>query len=151
MPLRTRIEFGFHLPKGTIRPATISLRRTAMRVISGERIPPGRVGVIFCDDDFQRSLNLRFRSLPRTTDVLSFASGEVLPDGVLDHGEIYISLPQATRQSIRFEVTLEAELERLLVHGLLHLAGYEHDTSARREAMRSLEERYMTGTDIAKD
>ena len=70
-----------------------------------------------------RSLNRRFRSKDKSTDVLSFPAGE---GGLL--GDIVVSVPYAVRQARRRGDRAGLEMERLLVHGYLHLLGYDHET-----------------------
>jgi probable rRNA maturation factor len=71
-----------------------------------------------------RALNRRFRRKDRTTDVLSFpAAGG---GGFL--GDLVISAPEARRQARAAGVPLRASMEKLLLHGLLHLLGYDHET-----------------------
>ena len=87
-----------------------------------------------------RDLNHRYRGRDRTTDVLAFAQREGAagaPDGLL--GDVVISLDTARRQARKHRATQGREAERLLVHGLLHLLGYDHERSpaeARRMQRR---------------
>jgi len=84
-----------------------------------------------------RSFNRRYRNIDKTTDVLSFS----LREGQFRHlrpemlGDIVLSVPAARRQAKKADHTLHHEIERLLVHGLLHLLGYDHERS-RRDAHR---------------
>jgi probable rRNA maturation factor len=96
----------------------------------------GEVLLILTDDQHMRFLNANFRAKDRTTDVLSFDLGA--PEGVPNAApskEIYISLEQAERQAQDLGVALDEELARLLVHSLLHLAGFDHDTPEKLEFM----------------
>ena len=78
-----------------------------------------------------RSLNRRFRDADRSTDVLAFpAGGDLL-------GDIVISVPCAAREARRHGTPAARELDRLLVHGFLHLCGYDHETD--RGEMDALE------------
>ena len=81
-----------------------------------------------------RILNREYRGVDRTTDVLSFpqsadfsvhASQLTVHESVL--GDIVINLPKANRQAMEYGTTLNEELKRLLIHGLLHLIGYDHE------------------------
>lgn len=79
--------------------------------------------MLFCGDRRMRSLNRRYRGKDRPTDVLAFpAEGE----GLL--GDVVISVPYASRQARRRGEPAAREIDRLLVHGLLHLCGYDHET-----------------------
>jgi probable rRNA maturation factor len=74
-----------------------------------------------------RSLNRRYRGKDRATDVLAFPAGPGT-DGFL--GDIVISVPYAAREARRRADTREREIDRLLLHGFLHLMGYDHETDA---------------------
>lgn len=75
-----------------------------------------------------RELNCRFRNRDCVTDVLSFSYGEEEEDGLPLLGEIVIAPRVAFRQAGRWQTTPEMEMRRLLLHGLLHLLGCEHET-----------------------
>ena len=75
-----------------------------------------------------RRLNRAFRKKDKTTDVLSFPeSGRSPPDGARPLGEIVISVPQAARQANAAGHSLATELRVLVIHGYLHLLGYDHE------------------------
>jgi rRNA maturation RNase YbeY len=84
-----------------------------------------------------RSLNRQYRGKDRTTDVLSFPLREGRFSGIQSHilGDIVLSLPTAARQAKEAGESYRAEIGRLLVHGYLHLLGYDHERS-RSEASR---------------
>jgi probable rRNA maturation factor len=83
------------------------------------------VSVLFCADTRMRSLNRRYRGKDKTTDVLAFPAGDA-SRGFL--GDIVISVPYATREARRREESRSREIDRLLLHGFLHLMGYDHET-----------------------
>jgi len=125
-------------------PQTTWIRRVVRHTL--ERAAPhvrGEVGVLLTDDDTMRHMNARFRGLDAPTDVLSFPLGDGLNEGE-PFGDVVISCPTARRQADRHGASLREELCRLLIHGTLHLCGYDHH--ARREAarMHSLTRRLMT-------
>lgn len=97
----------------------------------------GKIEISFVDDKEIRRLNRKFRKIDRATDVLSFEMGE---SGVL--GDIIISLDTAKRNAKRFRCGLEEELNRLVVHGTLHLLGYDHKNKSDMILMREKEDRY---------
>lgn len=101
--------------------------------------------VRFVDDDEMTSLNERFRGKVATTDVLSFPGGI---DAEGNHlGDVAISVPQAIRQGEAFGSDLVRELQRLLLHGVLHCFGYDHenDDGQMEDFERSLRARFMAG------
>jgi probable rRNA maturation factor len=93
--------------------------------------------VLFCDDPTIRSLNRHFRGKDAATDVLSFSGGFLPPDGPPYIGDVAISLDTASRQAGERGVDLVRELEVLMIHALVHLAGYDHETD--RGQMAALE------------
>ncbi len=88
----------------------------------------GEVGVLVCDDATIRSLNRHFRGRDRPTDVLSFPGGFDQQDGPPYLGDIAVSMESAARQAAGAGIALEAELKTLLLHGILHLAGFDHES-----------------------
>jgi probable rRNA maturation factor len=90
-----------------------------------------------------RRINRDFRSIDGTTDVLSFSYvDEAHAGGVL--GEIFVSPAVARNQAAESGCTVEEEVSRLVLHGLLHVLGYDHDTAATRRRMLARQERYLT-------
>lgn len=89
-----------------------------------------------------QELNARYRNRNEPTDVLSFPSGESLPAGVQILGDVVISVEKAEEQARRRRKTLEREMTDLLIHGILHLLGYDHERSARdARIMRAMEKK----------
>jgi metalloprotein, YbeY/UPF0054 family len=88
------------------------------------------VSVMFCDDAFIQTLNKEYRKIDSPTDVLSFENGETYEDedGTVWKcaGDIAVSLETLAKNAVYFATDENSELKRLLVHGLLHLNGYDH-------------------------
>ncbi len=98
-----------------------------------------------------KKLNRAYRGVDETTDVLSFALDETAfgtfvgpPDGVLRPGEVIISFPWVARQAEEHGHHLRHELAWLVVHGVLHLLGFDHDEPSRARRMRTLERKILT-------
>ncbi|MBM3318043.1 MAG: rRNA maturation RNase YbeY [Candidatus Eisenbacteria bacterium] len=126
------------------------LRRLIARVLAGE--PGGElggeqagVGLVLWRDEPVARLNARYRSRSGPTDVLSFPTDpEGWPPGEpRPLGEVVISVDRAAAQACERGLRLAAELDRLAVHGVLHLLGYDDDTPARRARMRRREDRHL--------
>ncbi|HED09893.1 MAG TPA: rRNA maturation RNase YbeY [Caldithrix abyssi] len=92
--------------------------------------------VICTDDTLISDLHNTYFNDPDTTDVITFDLGE---DAV--EGEIYVCVDQAARQAKEFGVSTPNEIRRLIIHGLLHLAGYDDREEADRREMKELENR----------
>lgn len=100
-------------------------------------------GVVIAGDRFVRGLNLRYRGIDRTTDVLSFEdTGGRLGDEAALVGEIVISGPRCLRQAEEQGVRPGVELARLVIHGVLHLLGHDHERPRDRARMVPREVRH---------
>lgn len=117
------------------------LSELSEQILDEEGIRDG-INVVLCDDSEVRTLNKDYRKLDKVTDVLSF---EWHDPGFL--GEIFIARDQVKRQAPEFGNSYYAELKRVLVHGLLHLAGYDHIKVSDRKKMRAREQQIL-GMDI---
>ena len=108
------------------------------------------VSIVFCDNAFIHPLNRDYRGKDRPTDVLSFAQREgdfANPeDPVL--GDVIISLEQTEQQAQERGVPLSQELSLLLVHGLLHLLGYDHIDDADAKVMASKEKELLNAIQV---
>lgn len=103
--------------------------------------------IVFVSDEKMRILNLSFRKKNATTDVLSFPFDDD-GFGVDDEeslGDIVISVEQAARQAKSNRMKLDRELKQLMLHGILHLCGYDHETDNGEMNSRELELRQELG------
>lgn len=101
----------------------------------------GELSILFTDDRHIRELNRKYREKDRPTNVLAFPMSGDSPDvgsGML--GDIVISVDTALRESAEIAETVEETVCRLLIHGLLHLLGYDHERSEKDEKTMSREE-----------
>lgn len=96
----------------------------------------GSVSVLFADDATVRDLNRRFRGFDKPTNVLSFPSGEQAPHFL---GDVAVGFGVASREALENGASVEAYAAHLVVHGLLHLVGYDHVDDADADAMEKLE------------
>ncbi|RIL08450.1 MAG: rRNA maturation RNase YbeY [Proteobacteria bacterium] len=111
------------------------------------------VSILLTNDRNIRRLNKSYRGKDKVTDVLSFSLQEGSRERQgLPLGDVVISVETAKRQSREFGCTFKQELNRLLVHGLLHLCGYDHEkvSASKARRMRSLERRLLKGL-VAND
>ncbi|MDQ2986849.1 MAG: rRNA maturation RNase YbeY [Armatimonadota bacterium] len=104
-------------------------------MLDSEDQPPSTIEVLVTDSVGIRELNASFRGIDRVTDVLSFPAGEGPESGTRLLGEIAVCLPIAELQANDRHISLETELACLVVHGGLHLLGYDHVTEDDRSVM----------------
>jgi probable rRNA maturation factor len=117
-------------------PSTRSLARFLTQAQLAVRLH-GQVSVLLTTDAAQRTLYRRFRGKNKATDVLSFPADSAAPGAERIAGDLSISVPTAQRQAVQQGHSLATEIKVLMLHGMLHLAGYDHETDhgqmARRE------------------
>lgn len=123
-----------------------TLRRTAIATLEHcSADSPSRLTLMLGDDLMVQRLNQQFRQQNKTTDVLSFPDGEAPSRGMPIYlGDVIFSVPQAKRQAAQGNHALSAELQLLTVHGVLHLLGYDHTTSAEKEQMWAVQTEILT-------
>jgi probable rRNA maturation factor len=121
-----------------------SLERVALAALAAEDVPSAELGILITDDATVHELNRRYADEDKPTDVLSFSLREgeefVSPDETERLGEVIISLDTARRQAGEAGRPVEAEVAHLLVHGILHLLGYDHAEPDDERVMRGREE-----------
>jgi probable rRNA maturation factor len=127
-------------------PSTPTLARTLARFLTRAQTSVrlrGQVTVLLTSDAAMRDLNARFRGKNQPTDVLSFRSEHFVRGTENVAGDVAISVETAQRQSAEQGHPLATEIKVLMLHGLLHLAGHDHETDAgeMRRRERSLRER----------
>lgn len=103
----------------------------------------GALICILTDDAAIRKLNREYRGIDAPTDVLSFDLRDPVHPEDDQIGEVYISLEQAEKQAADAGRSLQSEVAHLVVHGTLHLLGFEHDTHAGYTEMQRQEARYV--------
>ena len=103
------------------------------------------VSVALVGDQEMRPLNAKYRKKNRTTDVLSFPADPSMPLRSALLGDVIISVEQARRQAKERKSSLKMEMVTLLIHGILHLLGYDHERSPRQaKIMASLEQKLLS-------
>ncbi len=128
-------------------------RRMAQTVLRGEGVAhPYEVGLFFTDSETVKQLNRDYRGVDEPTDVLAFYmlpqkeaddSFALPPDGVTRLGEVIISYPQAVEQAREQGHSSEKELTSLIIHGILHLLGYDHEEPEEEAEMRTREKELL--------
>lgn len=135
------IAFEGAVTEAHARPLAVDLADVAAGVLETFGLPEGELSVVLCDDAFIHPLNRDWRGKDRPTDVLSFSQREGEesdPDDPL-LGDVIISLETAARQAEEHGHSLAVEVRVLMIHGLLHLLGYDHEDDVEAEEMEALE------------
>lgn len=106
------------------------------KVILSESKKEGDINYIFCDDEYLHKINLQYLNHDTLTDIISFDDCV----GNLLNGDIFISVERVADNAKDFDVTFDDELKRVLVHGILHFAGYKDKSEEDELKMRQKEE-----------
>jgi len=109
------------------------------RVIDQEGFKTGEINYIFCDDVFLHRLNVEFLSHDTFTDIISFDYSV----GKIIHGDVFISVERVEENAKLFKVNFQEELNRVIVHGILHYCGHKDKSKFESKAMRSKEDFYL--------
>ena len=114
--------------------------RWLMLVAESEIRRLGDVNIIFCSDPYILDINLRYLQHDYFTDIITFdyCEGEKLS------GDLFISVDTVRENALTYGAGFEEELHRVIVHGLLHLIGYDDHSEAEKKVMRSKENYYLS-------
>jgi probable rRNA maturation factor len=135
------IRISIASPQDIVAVDRTFLRRTAITVLEGEDIPEAEVSLALVDNFNIHQLNRRYLQHDEPTDVLSFPLSE--PNARRLAGELVIGAEVAKAQAANRGHPVEAELALYVIHGLLHLCGYDDNSAADAAAMRRRERFYL--------
>lgn len=123
------------------------------RVLTREKATDSVFSIIFVDNEKNHELNKQFRGVDRPTDVISFAledAEEEFLSTIRVLGDIYISIPKMQEQAKEYGHSEKRELAFLVVHGLLHLLGYDHQTEEEEKVMFQIQEEMLNEEGISR-
>jgi rRNA maturation RNase YbeY len=105
----------------------------------------GKIGrslnFVFCDDDYLSELNIKYLKHNTLTDILTFPQEE--KPGIIS-GDIFISIPRIKENSVLYNVPFTLEIQRVMIHGVLHLVGYQDSTKSEKAEMKGKEDFYLS-------
>ena len=130
---------AFHYETDFLLENTESFIRWIKNVILEEKKELGEVNYIFCDDKYLLGKNIKYLDHDTLTDIITFNYCE----GDIISSDIMISVERVMENSSIFENSFSEELNRVMIHGILHLIGYNDKTEGEKEIMRKKEEYYV--------
>ncbi len=109
------------------------------KAIVSEKFKEGDINYIFCDDEYLHKLNVEFLHHDTLTDIISFdySMGKII------QGDIYISIERVRDNAKDFNVFFYEELNRVMIHGVLHYCGYKDKSTQDAKEMRAKENHYL--------
>ena len=126
---------NFHLSKPRITASWIQ------NAIKKEKRKNHSLNYVFCSDEYLKKLNKQYLKHKTLTDILTFNYSND-PNSI--QGEIYISVERVKENATKFEQSFDKELHRVMIHGVLHLLGYNDKSAPDRALMREKEEAYLS-------
>jgi rRNA maturation RNase YbeY len=110
------------------------------KVIVSEKKKLGAIQYIFCDDNYLLKINRTYLNHDTLTDIITFSTSD---SKEIISGEIYISIERITENAIVQSSSFNDELSRVIIHGVLHLVGYDDNCDNDKKIMRSKEDYYL--------
>lgn len=132
---------------------TNELERLIAYASEMEKVTNAVFSITFVNDDEMREMNKNYRNIDRTTDVLSFAfedNMDIKNNEIRMLGDIYISVDKAKAQALEYGHAYLRELSFLMIHGFLHLLGYDHMDEESEKEMFSRQEEILNGYGIKR-
>ncbi len=128
-----KIRFRLSNPKKTIS--------WVKSVIKKEGASLDSLNYIFCSDEYLRALNIQYLNHKTYTDIITFNYN---PSKKEIEGEIYISVDRVRENADKFKTEFKTELNRVIIHGVLHLIGFNDKTKTEKSIMREKEDSYLS-------
>ncbi|MBR6211836.1 MAG: rRNA maturation RNase YbeY [Bacteroidales bacterium] len=118
-----------------------TLNNRWLRMVAGSEVRRvGDISIIFCSDNYILDVNMRYLQHDYFTDIITFDYCE----GDRLSGDLFISVDSVRENALYYGTTFEDELNRVMVHGVLHLIGYDDHTEEEKKVMRSKEDYYLS-------
>lgn len=136
------ISFHTEDIKFTLKNKSI-LKQWITITVQKEKRKIGEISFIFCSDDYLLKMNKEYLNHDTYTDIITFDYSDQFPilRGVRGiHGDIFISIERVKENTLKFSKSLEEELHRVIIHGILHLLGYTDKTKVAKEEMTKQED-----------
>ena len=124
------------------------VKEIIIKILKENEISDCDISIIFGKDQLLSELKNKFFNKNQLTDVIAFRLNDY--NLLKVEGELYISLPRAEENSKTYREPFTKEVSRLIIHGCLHLLGFDDDTKMNRNRMTALENKYLTNFDFHK-
>lgn len=117
----------------------VAISNWILDTIANEKHKVEEINYVFCDDEYLHKLNVEFLNHDTLTDIISFDYSV----GKIIQGDIFISVERVAENAMDFKVPFENELNRVMVHGVLHYCGYKDKSEDEAKLMRQKEDFYL--------
>ena len=140
------MEFEYYNESGSDAPGPEPVQQAITTTLTGESRQASGITVVLVTNDILRSMKAEHFGIDAYTDTIAFNLND--PDELEIEGEMYLSPEQIRLNAGDYDVSYEQEFFRVVIHGCLHLCGYEDATESEKSQMRSLEDKYLTELDL---
>ena len=124
----------------SISPNKILIKKTLERLFEDQKVPDAKVSIIISNKFLLNKLKKNYFNTDQFTDVIAFNLED--KDAPID-GEVYISIDDVIDNANKYQQSFNLEFKRVLIHGTLHLLGFEDSTTTKKYIMTKLEDKYM--------
>ena len=124
----------------SISPNKILIKKTLERLFEDQKVPDAKVSIIISNKFLLNKLKKNYFNTDQFTDVIAFNLED--KDAPID-GEVYISIDDVIDNANKYQQSFNLEFKRVLIHGTLHLLGFEDSTTIKKNIMTKLEDKYM--------
>lgn len=132
------IKFNYVKPSYRFKHVAI-IKNWILQTIKAEQCKLVYLDVVFCSDEYMLPLNIQYLNHDTLTDIITFP----LEPAPKINGVIYISVDRVRENAKLFKQTITNELRRIIIHGVLHLCGYEDKTKIQKQEMTAKEDKYL--------
>lgn len=138
--MESKIQFKYHEVKHRFKDS-LNEKKILINIFENEGHQLKRLTYIFCSDNYLLDLNIQYLQHDTYTDILTFDLSE---SGSAVVAEIYISIERVAENSTRYNISSDQELRRVMIHGILHLCGYNDHSGDEKVIMREREDYYLS-------
>lgn len=117
-----------------------NIRKWITETAEEENSSAGEICIIFCSDAYLAKINRKYLKHSTLTDIITFP---LIDDDSIISGDIFISISRVRENSVKFGVRMKDELHRVIIHGVLHLLGYDDASKQEKAGMRLKENYYL--------
>ena len=132
-------KINYHFVETTVSRNNLCAKYKLADFILGEKRVAKEINFIFCNDDYLQKINEKHLQHTDLTDVITFDYSQ--RKKLI--GDIYISIERVKENASKFDTTFKSEIARVMIHGILHLIGYDDKSKTEKKRMREMENKFL--------
>ena len=132
-------KINYHFVETTVSRNNLCAKYKLADFILGEKRVAKEINFIFCNDDYLQKINEKHLQHTDLTDVITFDYSQ--RKKLI--GDIYISIERVKENASKFDTTFKGEIARVMIHGILHLIGYDDKSKTEKKRMREMENKFL--------